>query len=126
MKCAKIAIFVILLTGIALADEGHGMEFPVWTYYAEIVEHLIIFAFSSIAIIFHYKFYKKYGRNIIYAIAGWAIIAIGEALTTAHHFLFYPFGEINAIVNHGLLLAGLFILAFAYIKILGEEKSKKQ
>ena len=124
MKRYKIAIFFVLLTGIALADEEAG--FPVWTYYAEIVEHVIIFIFAAISVVFHQKFYKKYGKNIIYAMTGWAIIALGEALTIAHHFLFYPFGEINAIMNHALLLVGLFVLAFAYIKILGEGKSKKQ
>ena len=122
MYFKKAALIFILFAGIALADEG---IFPVWTYYAEIVEHVIILAFSLAAIALHYKFFKKYGKNILYAIAGWAIIALGEALTTAHHFLFYTFGEVNAVVNHALLLAGLLMLAYAYIKILGEKASKQ-
>lgn len=91
-------------------------QVPIWTYYVEIFEHIVaaLVAGGAAALLYAYHG-RKHDEEHRLAALGFAIIFIGEALTTAHHFLLKPFGVWNAIVNHALLLLGLAVLAYALL-----------
>ena len=116
--------FILILSSLTFADSDH-IEFPEWTYWAEIAEHTAMLGIAVIAIIFLLNYYKnqKYKNQIKIAIVGFGIFAFGELSTTLHHFLLYPFGVWNAIVNHGLLLIAIAIIVYALAGLLKEIKT---
>ena len=93
------------------------IKFPTWTYYVEIVLHMLSLAVAAFAVILIYtKLYKTHGhikRVLDFAWWGFLLLATGELLTTLHHFLFYPFGIFNAIINHTLTLTGIGLIVYA-------------
>lgn len=107
----------------------HGMlKFPAWTYYAEIIIHFasLLVAVGAVLLIY-YELRKSHGhlrRTLDYALLGFSLIAFGELMTTLHHFLIYPFGVLNAIINHGLLLLGLIFLVYAFFVLRDKEDDK--
>lgn len=114
-----LVVSLLLIPAIFASANGsneEGVIFPVWTYYAEIVEHGLII---SIAIFVLYRILtrtrKKTGVTN-HLILGFIALAIGESLTIMHHFLIYPFGIYNAIVHHGLLLVSIVFISFSCIK----------
>lgn len=102
----------------AFADSDEP-AFPVWTYWVEIVEHAVIFLVSATTAA--YLVYRRKKASTKIAAAGFGILAIGELLTILHHFLAYPFGVWNAIVNHALLLAAVSTIAYALARSLKEK-----
>jgi len=130
----RIVILTFLLfaaftanAGIVGADDvaqhdGQPLVFPQWTYYAEIVEHSAITIISVLAIFLLIKPYRtKTGaekQGILWFMAGMAIIAISQLLTTLHHFLTFPFGIWNAIIHHGLLSISIAVIILAFFKLL--------
>ena len=117
-----LAPFIVAHTG---DDEGlhhpegnAPLQFPTWTYYAEIFEHLLSFLVAlGIALFIRLKLYEsqKHAMGALrFAFFGFMVIATGEFLTTLHHFLIYPFGIYDSIANHFLFLAGLVLLAFSF------------
>lgn len=94
------------------------IRFPVWTYYAEIILHVLSLAVAAFAVILIYtKLYKTHGhikKVLDFAWWGFILLAFGELLTTLHHFLFYPFGIFNAIINHTLTLTGIGLIVYAF------------
>ena len=119
-----LVLAILLAAPAAFADSGEGsahsedgteIVFPVWTYWVEIFEHLAMLAISIAAIFLLGLKKSKRFKEARIAIAGLAILALSEFLTTLHHFLFYPFGAWNSIINHGLLAAGIALIAFALV-----------
>ena len=114
-------INLLLIKVDANGEHNDNIIFPSWTYYGEIIEHSIIIIISIIAI---YLLINKYRKNvkkeeaIKLSIIAFAIIALSQLLTNLHHFLVYPFGVWNAIIHHGLLLVGIILIVFSYIKLL--------
>lgn len=105
------------------------ISFPAWTYYAEIILHFVslLVAVGAVLLIY-YELRKSHGhirKTLDYALLGFSLIAFGELMTTLHHFLIYPFGVLNAIINHGLLLIGLLCLVYAFF-VLKDKKSGRR
>lgn len=110
-----------LLPSLIVADENGGLNFPTWTYYAEIVEHSAIAIVAVLAIFMHVPFYKTFKGKINllnYAVIGWVILVASQIVVIFQHFLIYLFGIFTAIVDHGLLLISVVVLLYAYIKLL--------
>ncbi|MBR9699329.1 hypothetical protein GOV09_02645 [Candidatus Woesearchaeota archaeon] len=122
-------IVIMLLLPLGLAHTGQGetinhegmsffhygsLSFPAWTYYAEIIIHIgsLIVAISA-ALLMQNKLAKSDQRK--YAVIGLSIIAVAELLTVLHHFLILPFGILNAVINHILLLIGLVLIAYSML-----------
>lgn len=130
---AFIAPFAYAHMGEEEMDSYHFMfygklSFPAWTYYAEIILHFLslLVAVGAVLLIY-YELRKSHGhirRTLDFALLGFSLIAFGELMTTLHHFLIYPFGVLNAIINHGLLLLGLISLVCAFF-ILRDKKDDK-
>ena len=97
------------------------ISFPVWTYYAEIVQHISMVVIALIAIVAIYLSLSKKvelrKQDLQLALWGFIILGAGELMTTLHHYLIHPFGIYNAVVNHLLLLVGLLLLALVFIQI---------
>ncbi len=113
MRMLFITFVFALLAGMGVASANGSSMFPAWTYYAEIVEHsaLIIAAIIGIALLLARK-----EKRMSLMIAGLVVIIASQVLVNLHHFLIYPFGEWNAIVHHGLLVAGLILMISAYLR----------
>ncbi len=107
-----------------------ALKFPVWTYYAEIVEHLVMVVIVAVAL---YAVYKTFSRLHIEKkgifnlfVYGFLFIGIGELLTLLHHFLIYPLGVLNAVFNHGLLVIGIVFLGIGFVKLIRYEEGRKR
>lgn len=141
-KKILIAITFLLFAQYALAhtdeigeaDSMHFMHygsltFPVWTYWAEILEHsgmIIAGIIVFIVLLNHYSSSadKTKRKNIAYALWGFGLWTLGEILTQSHHFLFFPFGIFNAVVTHGLTLAGIILIIISIAKICSSNQIK--
>lgn len=110
--------------GIVSANDVHSDEaliFPEWTYYAEIVEHSAMVIIAIIAILFLIRPYREHEnakQGILWLMIGLGIFALSQLLTNLHHFLIFPFGVLNAVVHHGLLLVSIVIITIALFKLL--------
>ena len=95
-----------------------SIQFPAWTYYVEIVQHILSIAAAVAGVVIIYsRLYKTHGhlkKVLDYAVWGFLILGIGELLTTLHHFLFHPFGIMNAIINHLMVLVGLGLIVYSF------------
>jgi len=107
-----------------------ALKFPVWTYYAEIVEHLVMVVVVAIALYAVYAIFSRFHikkRGIFNLfVYGFLLIGVGELLTLLHHFLIYPLGVLNAVFNHGLLVIGVVFLCIGFVKLVRYEESKKR
>jgi len=110
-------LFLLLLLPAVFAHSDEGVVFPAWTYWVEIVEHAATFAISISVIAF--LLYRKAGNRFL--VAGFGLFALAEFLTILHHFLIYPFGIWDSIVNHGLLLLAVGAVARSVL-LLAEKK----
>lgn len=100
-----------------------SLTFPVWTYWVEILEHSGMIVVGIIILIILFNHYsssanKTKRKNIAYALWGFGLWTLGEILTQSHHFLFFPFGIFNAVVTHGLTLAGIILITISIAKII--------
>jgi len=106
------------------------LKFPIWSYYVEIIEHLVMFVVVAIALYSIYSAFSKFHiekKEILgFFVKGFLFIGIGELLTLLHHFLFYPLGIFNAVFNHGLLLVGIAFLAVGLVKLIKYEENKRK
>lgn len=105
------------------------LSFPVWTYYAEIVEHVLLFTIAVAGVwLIYYKLYKSHEhlKEVLdYVLWGFALLGLGELLTTLHHFLIYPFGIFNAVINHGLVLVGIGLLIYSFFILRNKDMGVK-
>lgn len=126
-------LLIILIANIGIASangedlhEEQTGAFPLWTYYAEIVEHSLIIIASSIAIVFlvrPYRTHKNEARQgIFWMITGLVTLLISQILTNLHHFYFFTFGIWNAVVHHALLFASIIFMISGFFKVLQEMK----
>ncbi|MBI4896417.1 MAG: hypothetical protein HY832_02615 [Candidatus Aenigmarchaeota archaeon] len=117
--------FILMLSSLTFADSDH-IEFPEWTYWTEIAEHMMMLGIAVIAIILLLNCYKnqKIKNPIKFAMIGFGIFAFGEFSTIFHHFLVYPFGVWNAIINHGLLLIAIAVILYGFLELLKEKQKK--
>ena len=142
----KKIVFLLMLLALPIAiahtdefgevsNEIHFMhkgalKFPVWTYYAEIVEHLVMFVVIAITLYAIYETFSKFHiekkKTFGFFVWGFLSIGLGELLTLLHHFLIYPLGIFNAIFNHGLLLAGVVLLGIGFVKLVKYEEGRKR
>ncbi|MEK6916844.1 MAG: hypothetical protein AABW92_03800, partial [Nanoarchaeota archaeon] len=103
-----------------IADDGpHGVVFPVWTYYAEIVEHSLMMVVGIVGIALLWKHKKR--KGVIEMIIGLALLVVAQLITNLHHFLIYPFGILNAIIHHGLYLVSIILIILSFNKILNKK-----
>lgn len=112
----RIVLALLLLAPFAMAHENEPVVFPAWTYWVEIFEHLAMLAVSAFAAAVLLGRRKRDSH----AVFGFAVFAFAELLTILHHFLLYPFGVWNAIVNHSLLLVATASLAYSFVKPAGK------
>ena len=107
-----------------------ALKFPVWSYYAEIVEHLVMVIVVAVALYAVYgtfsKFHIEKKGTLNLFVYGFLFIGIGELLTLLHHFLIYPLGVLNAVFNHGLLVIGIVLLGIGFVKLIRYEEGKKR
>jgi len=142
----KKIIFLLMLLALPVAiahtdefgevsNEMHFMhrgtlKFPVWTYYVEIIEHLVMVIVAAIALYVVYETFSKLHiekKEILgFFVKGFLFIGVGELLTLLHHFLFYPLGIFNAVFNHGLLLAGTAFLGIGLVKLVKYEETRRK
>ncbi len=134
MSAKTLALFAVVLlfsAGSAFAHEGAGiapheepaasaaaLQFPQWTYWVEIFEHAAITVVAAAAVAYLLLMRKKSSIGTKRAgllATGFALLALSQLLTNLHHFLIYPFGELNAIAHHGLLLASVIVIAIGVL-----------
>lgn len=101
----------------AHADSGDELVFPVWTYWVEIVEHIVMLVISLATVFFLSKSLKPKFKNLTsFAIAGFVFLALSQSLTALQHFLIFPFGILTSIIGHGALLVAIVLISFTVIK----------
>ena len=102
------------------------LVFPVWTYWAEIIEHSLILLTILIGLIWAYSKYSKPNEEIKLGLVefGFITIIISETFTLLHHFLIFPFGIFNAVFHHGLLFVGILLLVCGFLKLIKEDREK--
>ena len=107
-----------------------ALKFPVWSYYAEIVEHLVMVIVVAVALYAVYAIFSRFHiekKGIFNLfVYGFLLIGVGELLTLLHHFLIYPLGVLNAVFNHGLLVIGIVFLGIGFVKLIRYEEGKKR
>lgn len=108
------AVLLLLAGAQAAFADSDGHAFPVWTYWVEIGEHAAMFLIALTIV----AYLLKKGPDMKLALWGFGIFALAEFLTILHHFLVYPFGVWNAIVNHGLLLVALALVSYSFARVL--------
>ena len=115
--------------GMHLMHRG-ALLFPVWTYYAEIIEHFAMFVVIAVVLYTIYETFSKFHiqKKKIFGFFVWGFLSIGlgELLTLLHHFLIYPLGIFNAVFNHGLLLIGIIFLGIGFVRLVRYEESKRK
>lgn len=111
-------LLLVFATTISADSDNDGrVVFPVWTYYAEIVEHSLM-AVIAIVVIVQIADYKKPKNAVKYGLAGFAVFFLAEILTIMHHYLIYIFGIYTAIIHHGLLLVSIALISYAFVSSL--------
>src|SRR3989338_3599111 len=107
-----------------------ALKFPVWTYYAEIIEHFVMFIVIAVVLYAVYKTFSKFHiekKGILNLFMyGFSFIGVGELLTFLHHFLIFPLGVFNAVFNHLLVMVGIIFLGIGFVKLVRYEESKKR
>ena len=108
---------VVLATGNGHPDSSHDgvVLFPAWTYYVEIVEHVLMAVIAFYVLVQLFEGGKQV-KVVKAGLAGFALFLIAEILTILHHFMIYTFGIYTAIVHHGLLLISAGLIAYAFIE----------
>lgn len=124
---AILAAVLLFGTNAAYADEGHGMEFPAWTYWVEVAEHAAMTVAAIGAMLYLLPVRKSAGKKmkikIDTMIFGLILLALSQIVTDMQHLLIYPFGIWTAIAGHGILLAAVAVMIYAYIGLLNGRKS---
>jgi len=139
IKIRKIILWAFLslaLLNIAFAHEDEFGEFdsmhffhtgklvfPVWTYWAEIVEHFAIVLAVAIGLILAYAKLRANEKHSLF-LTGFILILVSETFTLLHHFLVFPFGIFNAVFHHGLLFTGILFLVLGIIKLAKEDEKR--
>lgn len=130
MKIFYFTLFLVfILIPLTLAhsddigeqDSMHFMHkgrltFPVWTYYAEIIEHIAMFIVGVVGFVLVFKTKNSF------LLWGFGVFTFSELLTTLHHFLIFPLGVLNAVFNHLLVLISIILIVIGIINFKKGDK----
>lgn len=97
--------------------EEATLTFPQWTYWGEIIEHsLLLLIALAVTLLLIIVSQKRPEMDLRFPIFGWGLVSLSQILVNLQHLLIFPLGIYTALVHHGLLVAGLTLIAWTILK----------